>query len=180
MTDGVPSDACRPYAHCADERLPNCSASLTATSDSGAAAATDNDQGGGTSCAACDDGTAPARVFRAASAYAAAPPGDVEAMQREILAHGPLQVAFFVFDDFMQYQSGIYRRSRAAHGPVGGHAARLVGWGAEGGVDYWIAANSWSPRWGERGFFRIRRGTNECGIESTPAAGLPDLHLTAQ
>lgn len=38
------------------------------------------------------------------------------------------------------------------------------------------AANSWSPLWGGLGgFFHIRRGTNECGIETTPAAGLPDL-----
>lgn len=25
------------------------------------------------------------------------------------------------------------------------------------------------------GLFRMRRGVNECGIESTPAAGIPDL-----
>ena len=30
-------------------------------------------------------------------------------------------------------------------------------------------------RGGLGGFFHIRRGTNECGIETTPAAGLPDL-----
>lgn len=28
------------------------------------------------------------------------------------------------------------------------------------------AANSWGPWWGERGHFRIVRGTNECDIES--------------
>lgn len=28
------------------------------------------------------------------------------------------------------------------------------------------AANSWGPAWGERGHFRIVRGTNECDIES--------------
>ena len=58
---------------------------------------------------------------------------------------------------------------------MGRHAVRLVGWGEEGGTPYWTIANSWSPEWGEAGFFRIRRGTNECGIESTPAAGLPKL-----
>jgi cathepsin B len=33
--------------------------------------------------------------------------------------------------------------------------------------------NSWSPLWGDRGFIKIARGTNECGIEETPAAGMP-------
>ena len=44
-------------------------------------------------------------------------------------------------------------------------------------VDYWLIANSYSPHWGMHGLFKIRRGSNECGIESTPAAGTPDLDL---
>ena len=28
-----------------------------------------------------------------------------------------------------------------------------------------LAANSWGQQWGENGFFKIRRGTNECEIE---------------
>ncbi len=55
---------------------------------------------------------------------------------------------------------------------IGGHAVRILGWGVDKqGVDYWLVANSWGPEWGLDGFFKIRRGTNECGIESTPAAG---------
>eukprot|EP01043_Picozoa_sp_COSAG02_P031503 COSAG02_NODE_2059_length_9974_cov_6.226532_12_plen_69_part_00 len=52
-------------------------------------------------------------------------------------------------------------------------AVKLIGWGVdEKGTDYWIAANSWSPLWGGlHGFFHIERGTNQCGIETTPAAG---------
>ena len=95
-------------------------------------------------------------------------------MQREIYAHGPLQVGFFVYADFPSYKSGVYRRSAYALRPVGGHAVRLIGWGVdERGGPYWLAANSWSPEWGEGGFFRIARGVNEAGIETTPAAGLP-------
>ena len=40
-------------------------------------------------------------------------------------------------------------------------------------TEYWIVANSWSPAWGEDGFFRILKGVNECGIESQPVAGIP-------
>jgi cathepsin B len=79
----------------------------------------------------------------------------------------------------MSYHNGTYARTAGSPGPKGGHAVKLLGWGVDSkGVDYWIAANSWSPLWGGlKGFFHIRRGTNECGIETTPAAGLPDLEV---
>ena len=68
------------------------------------------------------------------------------------------------------------RRSAQARGPVGGHAVKLLGWGEdEAGRPYWLALNSWSPQWGEGGFFRFARGINECEIESMPAAGLADV-----
>merc|ERR1719420_776778 len=37
-------------------------------------------------------------------------------------------------------------------------------------MKYWKIANSWNPNWGENGFFRIKRGSNECGIEDQVAA----------
>ena len=36
-------------------------------------------------------------------------------------------------------------------------------------------ANSWNERWGEGGYFRLLRGSNECGIESSAATGMPKL-----
>merc|ERR1711948_243312 len=50
---------------------------------------------------------------------------------------------------------------------AGGHAVKMVGWGVENGVKYWKVANSWNPYWGEKGYFRIRRGNNEGGIEDS-------------
>lgn len=72
-----------------------------------------------------------------------------------------------------RYKGGVYTKSAAAKGPLGGHAVKILGWGEDSGVPYWLVANSWSPHWGEKGFFRIKRGVNECGIETSPAAGLP-------
>ncbi|KAE9412818.1 hypothetical protein Angca_005463, partial [Angiostrongylus cantonensis] len=54
---------------------------------------------------------------------------------------------------------------------VAGYAVRILGWGEEGRVPYWLVANSWSTDWGEDGYFRIVRGTNECGIEENVVAG---------
>merc|ERR1719346_565387 len=51
-------------------------------------------------------------------------------MQQAIMAGGPMEVAFTVYSDFENYDSGIYHH---VHGlPVGGHAVKVVGWGVEG------------------------------------------------
>lgn len=43
-----------------------------------------------------------------------------------------------------QYVAGRY---------IGRHAVKLLGWGNENGTDYWLAANSWNPDWGDEGNF---------------------------
>lgn len=52
----------------------------------------------------------------------------------------------------------------------------IVGYGVENNTKYWIAQNSWGPSWGENGFFRILRGTDECAIESEAAAAIPVIY----
>ena len=79
-----------------------------------------------------------------------------------------MEAAFTVFSDFETYSSGIYQH--VAGKSEGGHAIRIVGWGSENGTDYWTVANSWNPYWGEAGYFRILRGSDECGIESSVTA----------
>jgi C1A family cysteine protease len=37
-----------------------------------------------------------------------------------------------------------------------------IGYGNEGGLDYWLVQNSWDVTWGMNGFFKIE--VNECGI----------------
>merc|ERR1711871_340965 len=60
------------------------------------------------------------------------------------------------YSDFANYVSGIYHH---VSGSVeGGPAVRIVGWGVENGNKYWKVANSWNPYWGEKGYFRIKRG----------------------
>ena len=41
-----------------------------------------------------------------------------------------------VYSDFMRYKSGIYQRSSSEL--LGGHAVKIIGWGVEEGVKYWL------------------------------------------
>ncbi|VDQ03397.1 unnamed protein product [Trichobilharzia regenti] len=48
------------------------------------------------------------------------------------------------------------------------HAVLLIGYGVDQDTNlpYWNIKNSWGGQWGENGFFRILRGSDECGVES--------------
>ena len=97
----------------------------------------------------------------------------VEDMQKAIMTEGPIEVGFLVYKSFMSYKSGVYQREWYDFWdpPMGGHAVKAVGWGTEDGTDYWLIANSWGTSWGEDGFFKIKRGVDECGIEKQAYAG---------
>ena len=64
-----------------------------------------------------------------------------------------METQFTVYSDFMSYKSGVYKHTTGYQ--EGGHAVKMIGWGNEGGEDYWLCANSWGPSWGENGFFKM-------------------------
>lgn len=83
-------------------------------------------------------------------------------MMIEIFLNGPIEVGFTVYSDFMSYREGIYEP--ISNENVGGHAVKVIGWGEEKGVKYWIAANSWGSRWGDDGYFKIKKHTSRFGL----------------
>jgi cathepsin B len=99
--------------------------------------------------------------------------GGEKQIQLELLKNGPVEATMEVWSDFASYKSGIYQQTSGTY--EGGHAVKILGWGVENNVKYWLIANSWNQRWGENGYFRIIRGQNEVGIEGDITAGLPDF-----
>lgn len=84
-----------------------------------------------------------------------------------------------VYSDFMSYKGGIYHHTGLSDHvnpfELTNHAVLLVGYGRchMTGQKYWIVKNSWGSSWGEGGYFRIRRGSDECAIESIAVAASP-------
>jgi len=93
------------------------------------------------------------------------------AIQSEIYANGPVEACFTVYSDFLQYKSGVYQYQNGT--ALGGHCIKIIGWGVEDGLPYWLINNSWTTSWGDNGQFKILRGQDECGIEDSVVAGMP-------
>jgi len=81
----------------------------------------------------------------------------------ELSLNGPCEAVISIYEDFLVYTSGIYHHVGGKL--VGSHAVKLMGYGIDNGTKYWLLANSWNEHWGEKGYFRMVRGSNECGVE---------------
>ena len=89
---------------------------------------------------------------------------DEDRIKQEILAGGPVTAAMDVYTDFYNYNGGVYQYTTGKL--EGGHCIAIVGWGRSGGVDYWICKNSWGTGWGEAGWFKIKMGEVNIGLEA--------------
>jgi len=103
-------------------------------------------------------------------------------MRLSLVNNGPFVVAFEVHKDFYYYKSGVYQYTGLTDkfNPFepANHGVMLVGYGTDttdptSHIDYWIVKNSWGTDWGEKGYFRIRRGNDECSIEGLASEAFP-------
>lgn len=79
------------------------------------------------------------------------------------LQSGPIVCLIDATTAFHAYTGGIFNDT--TNSTELNHAISIVGYGVENGVDFWIGRNSWGTYWGEKGFFRIVKGTDNLGIE---------------
>lgn len=90
-------------------------------------------------------------------------------LKTELATNGPVESAFTVYADFVHYKTGVYAHTTGSQ--LGGHAIKIIGYGTDSGTDYWLVQNSWTTTWGDGGYFKIKAGGDECGIESQAIAG---------
>lgn len=94
-----------------------------------------------------------------------------EVIKQEIYANGPVSAGIQTFQDFSTYRRGIYIHSRGKE--TDHHAVVIFGWGYDPNYrsQYWILRNSWGPRWGDSGYFKILFGMYE--VDAFANASLP-------
>ncbi|CAH1392196.1 unnamed protein product [Nezara viridula] len=96
--------------------------------------------------------------------------GDLDALQKAVATVGPISVSINTKSkSFRFYGGGILTGDGCDPSSVN-HAVLLVGYGSENGKDYWIVKNSWNTWWGEKGYIRFERNSNNtCGIATHPS-----------
>lgn len=80
-------------------------------------------------------------------------PNNATSLAAELASTGPLSVALDATIAFQFYHRGVLKPDGLIGGcgknPELNHAVLLVGFGTDGGKDYWTVKNSWGPKWGE-------------------------------
>eukprot|EP01059_Diplonema_ambulator_P010976 TRINITY_DN20973_c0_g1_i1.p1 TRINITY_DN20973_c0_g1~~TRINITY_DN20973_c0_g1_i1.p1 ORF type:complete len:428 (+),score=109.38 TRINITY_DN20973_c0_g1_i1:60-1343(+) len=87
---------------------------------------------------------------------------DEDVMAAWVSANGPLAVAVDA-STWQFYTGGVMSN---CNGRAVDHAALIVGFAA----DYWIVKNSWGTSWGENGYVRLAKGSNQCNIKDQPCS----------
>jgi len=109
-------------------------------------------------------------VVATVKSYHDTQPGSEQALTQALAQVGPVSVAIDASaSTFRRYRQGVHY-SRSCSSRRLNHAVLAVGFGSEGGRDYFLVKNSWGTRWGAGGYIKMARNMgNNCGIASKPS-----------
>eukprot|EP01063_Lacrimia_lanifica_P005747 TRINITY_DN1347_c0_g1_i4.p2 TRINITY_DN1347_c0_g1~~TRINITY_DN1347_c0_g1_i4.p2 ORF type:complete len:331 (+),score=116.36 TRINITY_DN1347_c0_g1_i4:49-1041(+) len=85
-------------------------------------------------------------------------PRDEDQIAAYLIKNGPLSIGVSP-GGWFQYRGGVMDK---CHTGILTHAVLAVGVCPE----YWIVKNSWGSSWGESGYIRLARGSNQCGMKN--------------
>jgi len=106
------------------------------------------------------------------SNYTKLPSNQYEPLMASVATLGPVAISVMA-STWTNYESGIYDGCPSTNIDID-HAVLLIGYGVDPkGGPYWLVRNSWSPKWGEDGYIRLKRHTSNtpCGIDYSPQDG---------
>ncbi|XP_058019624.1 procathepsin L-like [Ahaetulla prasina] len=100
---------------------------------------------------------------------------DEKGLQEAVAKIGPVSVGIDARSSkFKYYKSGIFGEHYNGKRVIS-HGMLIVGYNnSSEGKGYWILKNSWSTLWGEKGYMRLVKGSNECNVAQYAVYPLPD------
>ncbi|XP_077296079.1 cathepsin L4 [Arctopsyche grandis] len=105
------------------------------------------------------------RVRAKVTSWGLSPRGDEAALERAVALLGPIGVSINAAPrTFQLYHSGVYDDHTCSNKSVN-HAVLIVGYSRT----YWILLNWWGKHWGEKGYMKLKKGHNRCGIANYAA-----------
>jgi len=107
------------------------------------------------------------------SSYHTLPQNKYLPLLNHVATKGPIAISVDA-SSWSSYASGVFDGCNQTNPDID-HAVVLVGYGVDP-VDgpYWLVRNSWSAQWGEKGYIRLKRTSDEegrCGEDLNPGDG---------
>lgn len=76
------------------------------------------------------------------------------------LKHRPVAIGIGLSEDFIEYGGGVYDGHKCRRSNW--HSLAIVGMGREDGDDYWLMRNSYGPKFGLNGYYKLNTKAKHC------------------